>query len=182
MSLGVRPAAPLDLAKAWLDTCPESHLKCRMRDLGYYPTRLLELIKPEPGRIRLLHTQNRIIAEPYITLSHCWGRAEFLTLNAQSYPCLSEGIKVSILRKHSRMPSRWRYKWVSSFSGSTHCAYSNIPLRISVNNQAPWGVCTGTESATSQQLGLEMATRVSFQVEAQCPSLQRSMLCPIQVE
>lgn len=58
------------------------------------PSRLLSLDPTNRRRIRLLDTCNITPAPVYMTLSHCWGTAKFLTLNGSTCERLREGIDV----------------------------------------------------------------------------------------
>jgi Heterokaryon incompatibility protein (HET) len=94
------PTWPLHLAKGWLEDCIKTYPKCSLEKPTWLPTRLLELDAPEDGRIRLIHTQHTeggLVNEPYMTLSHCWGKTDIVKLTAESLSKLSTGIEVSIL-------------------------------------------------------------------------------------
>jgi hypothetical protein len=90
----------LELASTWLDTCISNHPKCNTRtgtaDFKL-PTRLLELGTPTPGHIRLRKTSESDLKGPYMTLSHCWGSAKFLTLTAETLEQLLTGLPLSSL-------------------------------------------------------------------------------------
>ena len=97
---------PLDLGKHWLQTCIETHQCQNAESLSWMPTRLLELDKPEVGKLRLIHTpevdgmtQHHI---PYVTLSHCWGKIDLQKLEQDSFEKLSRGICVNDLHQTFR--------------------------------------------------------------------------------
>ncbi|KAI4139242.1 MAG: hypothetical protein L6R39_006398 [Caloplaca ligustica] len=77
-------------ARFWYRACLESHDECnrkrRERSSGkqWYPTRLIK-ISPWSNKLRLvLPEQERLYQQSYCTLSHCWGKADFLQLTQSS--------------------------------------------------------------------------------------------------
>jgi hypothetical protein len=91
------PLESLQLAKHWLVNCTKTHLECSPWSSNWYPSRLLELNAPESGKCRLVHTEATAMREPYMTLSHCWGNAQFLKLTTDSLSGLTKGIATSRL-------------------------------------------------------------------------------------
>jgi hypothetical protein len=66
----------LDVAKAWVEKCAQSHSSCRIgliSDQRKLPTRLLRITPLEPDTLELCHTQEMSSDTQYATLSHCWG-------------------------------------------------------------------------------------------------------------
>jgi Heterokaryon incompatibility protein (HET) len=61
------------------------------------PTRLLKLEHPAPNHLQLCATEIDGINGAYMTLSHCWGKAKFLTLTKESSSQLFKGIRLSLL-------------------------------------------------------------------------------------
>ena len=73
------------LAKGWLSECLSHHARCKhvKSAEGYYPTRLIDVrANSLSGELRLYSTSNGPIKEPYMTLSHCWGKARILQLTS----------------------------------------------------------------------------------------------------
>ncbi|QIW94519.1 hypothetical protein AMS68_000037 [Peltaster fructicola] len=75
-------AAPLDLAKQWLQTCATSH-DCSSRYEGLQlPTRLIWIAD---SSLRLVETTTCSERPIYATLSYCWGTTENVKLTERSY-------------------------------------------------------------------------------------------------
>ncbi|KAF8846445.1 HET-domain-containing protein, partial [Acephala macrosclerotiorum] len=88
---------PMRLAKHWIDTCTKTHEKCRTNLSTWLPTRLLHLESPWQGKVRLISTDTGFVQGHYMTLSHCWGMANFLTLTKQTSGMLFNGIEITML-------------------------------------------------------------------------------------
>lgn len=75
----------LDFVHGWARACDEEHEACAARQGGPLPTRLISI----GGRaIRLEPTENWHSTPPYITLSYCWGKLDFIqtrTSNLEEY-------------------------------------------------------------------------------------------------
>ena len=71
----------------WLGACQASHADCSDRtDRKWYPTRLIAVssdstAKRTPDAVHLVLPGEDTVAGPYATLSHCWGKGEFLKLS-----------------------------------------------------------------------------------------------------
>ncbi|KAG0645597.1 hypothetical protein D0Z07_8631 [Hyphodiscus hymeniophilus] len=87
----------LALAKVWLQECIETHERCSSIQSSKLPTRLLELGAPSAGEIRLVESCCLTSDATYMTLSHCWGKSNFLRLTAETQPDLRGGISTTIL-------------------------------------------------------------------------------------
>ncbi|KAE8448272.1 hypothetical protein EG329_009703 [Mollisiaceae sp. DMI_Dod_QoI] len=94
------PLPRLDYAEQWLGECNATHSECNenVKDIAY-PTRLLELGSPQAGSIRLKNTAEASITSPYMTLSHCWGTANFLRLTTETSTELYRGIDATRLAR-----------------------------------------------------------------------------------
>jgi len=93
-------ASSFKLASTWLKDCiqSKSHVHCHTNlDEHKLPTRILELGSPDAQHIRLRTTSTMGVAPLYMTLSHCWGGADFLTLTSDTVEQLSAGIPLSLL-------------------------------------------------------------------------------------
>ncbi|KAF2261874.1 HET-domain-containing protein [Lojkania enalia] len=93
----------LSLARKWMSDCTNNHEKCCSISLEttWCPTRLLDL-EPDalsPDSIRLIETGKTIPNGRYMTLSHCWGKVNHLTLTKATYNSLRDGISVFRLRQ-----------------------------------------------------------------------------------
>ena len=89
-----------ELAKHWLSSCLTTHRSCRkfLSASPYHPTRLIEVAPLASALDDELHL--RIAGEhspevPYITLSHCWGKSEFLKLTKTTFQRLRDGFSGS---------------------------------------------------------------------------------------
>jgi hypothetical protein len=92
----------LNLAKSWLQDCLSKHSECCQETPNWLPTRLLKINESGGSMIRLILTKLKSPTEhpgPYLTLSHCWGKARFLTLTAHTLPQLLQGVDISELPK-----------------------------------------------------------------------------------
>ncbi|KAK4455192.1 heterokaryon incompatibility protein-domain-containing protein [Podospora aff. communis PSN243] len=73
--------ASLLWAKSWLQTCTESHTKCKASAGSFFPARVLDVgleteVAPD---VRLLVSEGgEHHGEKYVCLSHCWGPKPFL--------------------------------------------------------------------------------------------------------
>jgi hypothetical protein len=89
---------PLYRARLWLETCINKH-RCSTKTSGWLPTRLLDLSESTNGIIRLVETKNNRAIENYITLSHCWGKADIYKLTSETACHLLAGLKISLLSR-----------------------------------------------------------------------------------
>ena len=88
------------LAKGWLSECLSHHTRCKhvtsVED--YYPTRLIDVrVNNSDSELRLCSTNNGASREPYMTLSHCWGKAQFLRLTSLTHDRLQQGFVLAEL-------------------------------------------------------------------------------------
>lgn len=68
----------VDMSRRWLVTCQNEHERCRSQatqNLGFLPTRLLDVGSPGDHTVRLVSCENLSEARSttYLTLSYCWG-------------------------------------------------------------------------------------------------------------
>lgn len=100
-STGSREA--LDLCKYWLQRCRNQHARCghRRSDALFRPSRLVYVDRADNETIRArLHCADSMAeAEPYLTLSHCWGPEKFFTLRSSNLRQLEQNIDIEILSK-----------------------------------------------------------------------------------
>jgi len=89
-------------------------------DLAWTPTRLLEITNDGSPGVRLVLNTVDNICGPYVTLSHCWGKADFLRLEKRTFERMRAGIDVFELPKTFRdavAVTQWldvRYLWIDS--------------------------------------------------------------------
>ena len=88
------------LAKGWLSECLSHHTRCKHVPSAedYYPTRLIDVQANSSNcELRLYSTSNGPSKEPYMTLSHCWGKARFLQLTSLTHDRLQQGFALAEL-------------------------------------------------------------------------------------
>lgn len=105
----------LDVLKRWMENCMEVHEKCKGDGLSQLPTRVLDVSEDQ---VRLYETKKEL--EPYLTLSHCWGKAQIITtttetkeerINGIPWPSLSKTFQDAItVTRHLG----FRYIWIDS--------------------------------------------------------------------
>ena len=110
------------LAKRWFHLCTTTHSRCRPRSCDTkFPTRLLEI--DDSGKhisVRIITTDKNPRAGEYMTLSHCWGAAQFITLRKDNLAELGHGIQLERLPKTFQdavVVAQWfkiRYIWIDS--------------------------------------------------------------------
>lgn len=67
-----------------------------------YPTRLLEIDKPELNQVRLTEGRLLEVGSQYVTLSHCWGQSQVSKLTQQTKQRIEDGVPISELGKTFR--------------------------------------------------------------------------------
>ena len=110
------------LAKKWFQSCTTTHGRCRPRSCDTnFPTRLLEIDGSEKQTsVRIITTDKNPRAGEYMTLSHCWGAAQFITLRKDNLAELGQGIQLGKLPKTFQdavAVAQWfeiRYLWIDS--------------------------------------------------------------------
>ena len=76
-------------AKLWYDLCFKQHDSCnrKRRELSgsrqWYPTRLIKISRWS-NKLRIVVTEEERPDTPYLTVSHCWGKAAFIQLTQSS--------------------------------------------------------------------------------------------------
>jgi hypothetical protein len=108
--------------KSWLQNCNENHPGCEYKSTDpFVPTRLVDIETGDPQMVRIVETAKHSITRPYVTLSHCWGRQQFLTLRRANEKLLTtEGVRISELTRNFQEAidvARFigmRYIWIDS--------------------------------------------------------------------
>lgn len=114
------------LARKWKNLCHHGHKECNsyetQRERLKVPERLLKLDLSNQDMVRLWHRNSlEDIHKPqYMTLSHCWGNATFLTLTMSTIEQLMEGVLISSLPR-TFQDAIWvarqmesKYLWIDS--------------------------------------------------------------------
>src|SRR5438034_9183398 len=84
-------AQSINIAIGWATECRERHSRCELikESPQWYPTRLIEV--GSAGKLpRLLISSEHSPTGPYLTLSHCWGRAVILQLTNDLLPSFKD--------------------------------------------------------------------------------------------
>lgn len=109
-----------EAAKRWLDKCNCSHETCQKAILpGKRPTRLVE-VGADDNAIRVCLSESIPPNMKYLTLSHCWGKKPFRTLNASNRVAFMKNVPFHTLSKTFRdaiTATRrlgFRYIWIDS--------------------------------------------------------------------
>ena len=78
--LEVKPDMEISVLKYWLSNCQNNHPDCSSEELGFMPTRVVDVGSNEDQEPRLVLTADqptgpyrKFTASRYIALSHCWG-------------------------------------------------------------------------------------------------------------
>jgi hypothetical protein len=81
------------LARDWLDSCCQTHVKCLNSGPGYRPTRLIEIV--DELYVRLIFPRNLSVESiDYIAFSHCWGKVEAIKLLEKNVDRFRLGISI----------------------------------------------------------------------------------------
>ncbi|KXJ93600.1 heterokaryon incompatibility protein [Microdochium bolleyi] len=96
------------VAAKWVQRCASDHFACNVESKAgsWHPTRLLDVANPDfsPDTFRVVVTSENELrqSEPYTTLSHCWGTAQFLQLKKATFDELKTGMNLDKLPKTFR--------------------------------------------------------------------------------
>jgi hypothetical protein len=107
---------------SWIQNCNENHTGCEYRSTDpFVPTRLVDIGTEDPKMVRIVETAKHGITRPYVTLSHCWGKHQFLTLRRANEKLLTtEGVHISELTRNFQeaidvaRSIGMRYIWIDS--------------------------------------------------------------------
>ena len=100
MTKSTRSEATFALARKWICECLSKHtLCCADSGLDFVPpTRIIDVGPPDGSQDpRLYITSAQDQNMRYMTLSHCWGGADILTLTHESYEQMLSGFSMTIL-------------------------------------------------------------------------------------
>jgi hypothetical protein len=100
---GDLPEESLHTVKTWLQMCETEHSKCNEEQAQppFYPTRLLELngVSSTADYVRLIVSEHETMTGAYTTLSHQWGKANFLQLKRDNINHFLDAIAIKDLPK-----------------------------------------------------------------------------------
>jgi hypothetical protein len=108
------------MASSWLRQCIEGHGQCSYsRNLGYFPTRVLDLSGAHTGnRLKLL--ENAALHDPYVALSHRWGSKGLPVTTFENIASRLEEIDLAELSQVMRdaieivLGLGYRYLWIDA--------------------------------------------------------------------
>ncbi|PVH96061.1 HET-domain-containing protein, partial [Periconia macrospinosa] len=127
--------AVFEQARHWIHHCKDNHAKCRQADSDLrLPTRLVSIDRNSTGiSARLCDGQSLPCNTEYLTLSHCWGTAEFMTLRENNKDSFYISIPVERLARtfqdamYATAVLGFKYIWIDSL-----CIIQDAP------NNADW--------------------------------------------
>ncbi|KAH6672844.1 heterokaryon incompatibility protein-domain-containing protein [Halenospora varia] len=110
----------LRLAAGWMKKCREEHALCRRAVDSKLPTRVIDVgLRRESETVYLKETRDSD-RDPYISLSHCWGKEQIITTTTNTLQKRKAGIKFSELSNTFREAVQItrglgiRYLWIDS--------------------------------------------------------------------
>ncbi|KAH6638301.1 heterokaryon incompatibility protein-domain-containing protein [Boeremia exigua] len=95
--------------REWVGRCDQQHTDCMRRRKAtpkasrFIPTRLLDISGPPESAIRVIETATTTVHGPYCSLSHCWGKPDFVQLrdnNRKSF--MTDGVSWNMLTNNFR--------------------------------------------------------------------------------
>jgi len=117
---GSEPA--LEFLASNLRVCRASHAQCRIftPNTGYFPTRVVDVGQVHDTLVQVRKYSDLAQRSEYVTLSHCWGGTQFVTLTVETEAMLYPGIAVKAL-PHTFQDAifvcrklRFHYLWIDS--------------------------------------------------------------------
>lgn len=109
--------------REWIRECYSDHRTCREPGQSQWaPTRLVDVAECDTGSVRVVESADvpELPGEPYLALSHCWGRRPFPVLDESNEAEFKEGFLISSLPPNFRdaiLSTRrlgFRYIWIDS--------------------------------------------------------------------
>lgn len=110
----------IELALTWLKKCNEGHALCRPPIGARLPSRVIDVGPDEKSDVVHLKETQDSDRDPYMSLSHCWGKEQIITTTTNTLHNRKAGIKLSELSKtfrHAVQITRGlgiRYIWIDS--------------------------------------------------------------------
>ena len=112
----------VSLVKHWLSDCQANHPGCTPNADAqqHLPMRVIDVGKIGDASVRLHVSDRSVSYSRYITLSHCWGDADFMKLTTENEMSLRAGFAVEDLPKTFRDAIQFtralsvKYLWVDS--------------------------------------------------------------------
>jgi hypothetical protein len=110
----------LALAAEWMKKCNEEHALCGQPIDSRLPTRVIDVGQDEKSDTVYLKESRDSDQDPYMSLSHCWGKEQIITTTTNTLQDRKTGIKISELPETFRHAIRItrglgiRYLWIDS--------------------------------------------------------------------
>lgn len=121
LSLSTDSEESFSFATERFKDCLQNHEKCKgWSESGWLPSRLICLDDVEEHQIVRLVLSKGITPEPYVSLSHCWGSTQCLSLTKSIFDTFRHSIQMSKLPKtftdsfHVSLKLETRYIWIDS--------------------------------------------------------------------
>ncbi|KAF2655302.1 HET-domain-containing protein [Lophiostoma macrostomum CBS 122681] len=193
--------ASMTVARSWLSTCLSMHKHCNGRISGrerdhivvkpWYPSRLLKLARSHNGAtVQLQDCTEAPPSGPYVSLSHRWGGARFITLTTENIGSMRSGIVFSELSKTfqdavmATLQMDCFYLWIDSLciiqdseddwlheASTMKDVYSNSLFTISATN--PRAVDEGLSSVRATSHVPLLRRNIRYQTGAPNPRLSK---------
>ncbi|KAL5421399.1 hypothetical protein PMIN04_005637 [Paraphaeosphaeria minitans] len=191
----LRSPDSLKQAKAWLENCRHHHELCNRRLQNVFvPSRLVHVLQLENGSVTsacLVIDTSLPSGTPYLSLSHSWGGARFLTLTGANLDQFREAIPVAELTAvfqdalYVAFQLGIPYIWIDSL-----CIIQDSPAdweyeskrmgevyKGAVCNLSASAFKTGTQGLSSER-GSHFSEILPLQIDKQNGSLRSSADCP----
>ncbi|OAG00938.1 HET-domain-containing protein [Paraphaeosphaeria sporulosa] len=191
----LRSPNSLKQAKVWLEDCRQHHELCNRRlQSTFVPTRLVHVRQLENGSVTsacLVIDTSLPARTPYLSLSHCWGGAKFLTLTGANLGQLREAIPVAELTAvfqdalYVAFQLGIPYVWIDSL-----CIIQDSPAdweyeskrmgevyKGAVCNLSASAFKTGKQGLSSER-GSHLSGFLPLQIDTQNGSFSTSAACP----
>ncbi|KAL2062409.1 hypothetical protein VTL71DRAFT_6675 [Oculimacula yallundae] len=123
LATDTKSESTFSVAEKWLTECHERHEDCRSPHEGsWYPTRVIDCgtLSIPATSCHLIETNTTLITGHYMTLSHCWGKADCLRLTTNNYAQLLNNIPLSSLPQlyqdavYAARRLKTRYLWIDA--------------------------------------------------------------------
>jgi len=126
-------------ARHWIQDCERHHQSCQKYEASApLPTRLVAVRRTLKGlSARLCNSQSLTSGAKYITLSHCWGTAKFLTLREDNKDAFQKSIPIRNLTRtfqdalYATMKLGFTYIWIDSL-----CIIQDSPNLVDWKHEA----------------------------------------------
>ncbi|KAH6681343.1 heterokaryon incompatibility protein-domain-containing protein [Halenospora varia] len=178
-SLGETQTTRLQFAARCLENCSQQHLKCRVTQRSWRPTRLIDLGNldgPLSAKLVVFSDNKSGPEEPYATLSHRWGSVEMPRLTTEGLASLCQTIAIDALPKTfqdafvTAKELKLRYIWIDSLcimQDSEDDWHKESALMAEVYQNASFNISStgGLDSTAGLYLPCKFPTDIPYQIE-----------------